>query len=49
MRSLKHSVTTSCGIPGTIRGELKGPRDIAIDQDGFVFVCDTGNNRVQVF
>ena len=31
------------------RGELKDPYGIAIDRDGFVFVCDIGNNRIQVF
>ena len=31
------------------RGELNSPRGIAIDQDGFVFVCDSGNNCILVF
>ena len=39
----------SFGKRGTGRGELKGPRGIAIDEDGFVFVCDVGNNCIQVF
>ena len=39
----------SFGKKGSGRGELNNPYGIAIDQDGFVFVCDTGNNRVQVF
>ena len=34
---------------GSGRGELKYPRGIAIDQDGFVFICDTGNYNIQVF
>ena len=34
---------------GSGRGELKYPCGIAIDQDGFVFVCDKGNYNVQVF
>ena len=39
----------SFGKKGSGRGELNFPRGIAVDQDGFVFVCDTGNNRIQVF
>ena len=39
----------SFGKKGSGSGELNNPYGIAIDQDGFVFVCDTGNNRVQVF
>ena len=39
----------SFGEKGSDRGELKDPYGIAIDQDGFVFVCDIGNNRIQVF
>ena len=33
---------------GSGRGELKYPRGIAIDQDGFVFI-DTGNYNIQMF
>ena len=39
----------SFGRFGSGRGELKIPYGIAIDQDGFVFVCDCYNNRTQVF
>ena len=39
----------SFGKKGSGSGELNNPYGIAIDKDGFVFVCDTGNNRVQVF
>ena len=39
----------SFGEKGSDRGELKNPIGIAVDQDGFVFVCDEGNNRIQVF
>ena len=39
----------SFGSEGSGRGELKGPYGIAIDQDGFVFVCDNVNSRIQVF
>ena len=39
----------SFGKYGTGRGELWYPCGIATDNDGFVFVCDTHNNRIQVF
>ena len=34
---------------GNKEGELRSPMGIAIDGDGFVYVCDSGNNRIQVF
>ena len=39
----------SFGKLGSGRGELNRPYGIAVDQDGFVFVCDCSNNRIQVF
>ena len=39
----------SFGKFGSGRGELNSPYGIAVDQDGFVFVCDYDNNRIQVF
>ena len=39
----------SFGKEGSDRGELDCPWGIAIDRDGFVFVCDAGNSRIQVF
>ena len=39
----------SFGKYGTDRGELKYPYGIATDKDGFVFVCDLNNHRIQVF
>ena len=39
----------SFGEEGSGRGELHWPYGIAIDCDGFVFVCDNDNNRIQVF
>ena len=39
----------SFGKLGTGRGELWYPNGIATDKDGFVFVCDAANNRIQVF
>ena len=40
---------TSFGRRGYGEGELSDPRGITIDQDGFLYVCDWGNNRIQVF
>ena len=39
----------SFGKEGSGRGELNSPCGIAVDQDGFVFVCDENNKRIQVF
>ena len=39
----------SFGKYGSGRDELNNPCDITVDQDGFVFVCDPGNSRIQVF
>ena len=40
---------TSFGRRGSGEGELKCPRGITTDQDGFLYVCDSLNNRIQVF
>ena len=40
---------TSFGKRGEERGELEKPHGITVDVDGFVYVCDNGNQRVQVF
>jgi tripartite motif-containing protein 71 len=37
------------GIKGTGDGEFKGLTALAIDDAGNVYVCDTGNKRIQVF
>ena len=34
---------------GTVPGEFYGPRDIAVDSAGNIYVTDTGNHRIQVF
>ena len=39
----------SFGEKGSGRDELKHPYGIAADCDGFVFVCDSGSSRIQVF
>ena len=41
---------TSFGSRGSGEGELDHPiRGITTDQDGFLYVCDTDNNRIQIF
>jgi tripartite motif-containing protein 71 len=37
------------GTKGKQDGQFNRPEDLAIDQDGKVFVADTGNSRIQVF
>ena len=39
----------SFGRFASVRCELDFPYGIAIDHDGFVFVCDSHNDRIQVF
>ena len=34
---------------GTKKGELCYPVGLAFDCDGFLYICDQGNNRIQVF
>ena len=40
---------TSFGRRGRGEGELQYPYGITTDQDGFLYVCDSSNNRIQVF
>ena len=40
---------TSFGGRSSGEGELSHPYGITIDQDGFLYVCDAWNNRIQVF
>ena len=40
---------TSFGRRGSGEGELRNPYGISTDQDGFLYVCDTNSNRIQVF
>ncbi len=37
------------GAPGTGEGEFDRPRDVAVGPDGFVYVADTFNHRIQKF
>lgn len=37
------------GSPGSADGRLNDARDVAVGQDGIVYVADTGNGRVQKF
>ena len=37
------------GSLGTGPGEFNGPFDVAVDHEGFVYVTDPGNYRVQKF
>ena len=40
---------TSFGRRGSGEGELQYPNGITTDQDGFLYVCDSLNNRIRVF
>ncbi len=35
------------GLNGNAPGEFNKPRDIAIAPDGTIYICDTGNHRIQ--
>ena len=40
---------TTIGREGYALGEFKSPRGITVTEVGVIYVCDFGNNRVQVF
>ena len=40
---------TTCGSYGKQRGQFHSPLSVAVDLDGFLYVCDHNNARVQVF
>jgi aldose sugar dehydrogenase len=44
-----HFITEWGGAYGSGEGEMRSPAGIALDQEGNVYVADTGNNRIQVF
>lgn len=37
------------GSHGRLPGQLRGPRGVAVDRNGNIWVCDEKNSRVQVF
>lgn len=37
------------GLPGSADGQFNAPRGLHADASNRLFVCDTGNNRIQVF
>ena len=39
----------SFGSEGSNFGQFKHPRGLTTDTENFILVCDSGNNRVQVF
>ena len=45
---MRHFVT-SFGSRGSSEGRFSNPYILRVDKDGFVYVCDYSNNRVQVF
>ena len=40
---------TSFGAQGNGPGELQKPAGLSFDSDGVLYVCDRGNNRIQLF
>ena len=40
---------TSFGKLGNGEGDFRSPWGMCVDKDGYVYVCDTGNDRVQIF
>jgi sugar lactone lactonase YvrE len=45
----KGEYVTSFGQEGRNEGDLKHPWGVCVDKNGFVYVCDAGNDRVQIF
>ena len=37
------------GKQGQGNGDFSNPWDVCVDKDGFVYVCDRSNNRIQIF
>ncbi|MCA9957554.1 MAG: hypothetical protein KC443_00885, partial [Anaerolineales bacterium] len=42
-------VINEAGFPGSAPGELSSPRNLAVAEDGRIYVADSGNHRIQVF
>ena len=49
MFSAQGHFVTAFGGEGSGPGELKGPRGLAVDHNGVLYVCDRKNYRIQVF
>ena len=47
--STEGAYVTSFGHRGSEEGRFRSPCGLCVDRDGFVYVADHGNNRVQVF
>ena len=45
----KGHFVTSFGSSGCAEGRFKWPYTLRVDKNGFVYVCDNRNNRVQIF
>jgi Caspase domain/NHL repeat len=44
-----YSFFEAWGTPGTGNGQFNGTSDVAVDSQGYVYVADDGNNRIQKF
>lgn len=47
--SKDHSLKRTIGQEGEARGQFREPIGIAIDNEGFIYVSDSGNNRIHKF
>ena len=47
--SLEGERLFSIGSRGNAAGEFNFPYDVAVDKDGYIYVTDTGNFRIQIF
>ncbi len=44
-----YDFVSSFGSKGTAQGRFYGPNSIFIDKNNYIYISDTGNNRVQIF
>ena len=49
IKKINNEEVLQWGQEGTDNGSFNQPTGIAIDSDGFIYVADTGNHRIQVF
>lgn len=47
--NLKGEKLLEIGKTGMNDGEFRAPNSITVDKDGNIYVCDTGNQRIQMF